>query len=80
MSVNRPFMREIAKRAGYTVHKRSSHGPTQAWDWGPKHQMLGDQFPNEEAAWRDLESNMHAKMVEAEKMIAIANAIIRETG
>lgn len=76
--MNRKFLREVAKRAGYSVSERSSHGPNKAYDWGPKHTMLSRHFATEKAAWRDLEDHMAAKLSEAEHLIRISQGLIRE--
>lgn len=76
--MNRPFLRELAKRAGYTVYQRSAHGPGPAYDWSPKHTMLSNHFRSEEAAWADLEAHLHHKMEEAHKLVRISNEITQE--
>lgn len=76
--MNRPFLRELAKRAGHSVHQRSSHGLGPAYDWSPKHTMLSSHFKTEEAAWKDVEEMMQRKMEEAEKLIRLSQEIIRE--
>ncbi len=77
--MNRPFVRLLAQRAGYSVHQRSSHGAAPAYDWSPKHTMLARHFASEEAAWRDVEDAVHRKMQEAERLIRLASDLIRET-
>ena len=78
MKINRPFMRQLAELAGYTVYQRSSHGPGPAWDWAPKGPMQSNHFRSKEAAWADLEVTMHAKVTEAEKLIRLCQQIIRQ--
>lgn len=73
--MNRPFLRELAKRAGYSVHQRSCHGPGPAYDWGPKDPIHGNHFRSEEAAWRDLEGVMQRKLEEAEALIRLSQDI-----
>lgn len=64
--------RELAERAGYSVHQRSTHGPANAYDWGPKSPMLSNHFRSREDAWADLERVMKIKLTEARKLVAIA--------
>lgn len=74
--MNRPFLRELAKRAGYHVEQRSSHGAAPAYDWYPKDPMLGRHFASEEAAWADLESTMSRKLEQATKLVALAGQLV----
>lgn len=76
--MNRPFLRALAVRLGFSVHERSCHGPGRAWDWGPKGPMGSSHFNSEERAWADLEEEMKRRLEQAERMIRASEELIRE--
>lgn len=78
LPMNRPFLRELGRRAGYSVGPRSSHGHGPSYDWGPKPTMEGRHFKSEEAAWADVEETMQRKMMEALKLVRLSHDMLRE--
>lgn len=69
------MLRELAKKAGYSVHQRSSHGIGPAYDWSPKSTMESRHFNSEEAAWKDVEQHIAKRLEEAYKLVSIADKL-----
>jgi len=76
-NINRPFMRALAVELGYSVHERTGHNSRLTWDWGPKGPVQASHFRSEAHAWANLEEHMHARAVEAERIVRTSAELIR---
>lgn len=74
-ATRRRKLRIIAEKSGHHVRERSSHGPSKAWDWGPKSATEANHFRSADEAWIDLQNHIDRQIKMGRELIKLADEV-----